>query len=144
MASEEMIFNRNLAFLLPWQPIKFRGLDKNNMFGEGLFKEHFCKTLVEISAVRAIKANFHFSHYKSVEALSCHSNESTRATSTRNVTFVEANVMNIYATFQLHPPFVFGGDDFWKIVCKFSFSVATNKNNNINTYLLQNRANIKE
>ena len=54
MASEEMIlqFHLHLAFLLPWQPIKFGGLDKNNMFGRGLFKEHFCKTLVKISAVR--------------------------------------------------------------------------------------------
>ena len=38
-------------------------------------------------------ANFHFSHYKSTETLICHSHKSTRATSTRNVTFVEANVM---------------------------------------------------
>ena len=58
MASEEMIFFvcvcvcENLAFLFPWQPIKFKGLDKNNMFGSGLLKEQFCKTLVKISAVR--------------------------------------------------------------------------------------------
>ena len=49
-------------------------------------------------------ANFHFSHYKSMETLSCHSIESTGATSTINVTFVEANVMIISAKFQLHPP----------------------------------------
>ena len=37
MASEEMIFEyffSNLAFRLPWQPIKFRGYVKNDMFGE--------------------------------------------------------------------------------------------------------------
>ena len=45
VASEEMIVCGNLAFLLPWQPIKFRGLDKN-MFGRGLLKEHICKILV--------------------------------------------------------------------------------------------------
>ena len=48
--------------------------------------------------------NFHFFHYKSVETLSCQSNENTRATSTRNVNFVEAaNVMSISAKFQLQP-----------------------------------------
>ena len=55
MASEEMIsdfFFENKAFRLPWQPIKFSGLDKIHMFGRGLLKEHFCKIFVKISAVR--------------------------------------------------------------------------------------------
>ena len=55
MVSEEMIFENlfaNLAFLLPWQPIKFSGLDKYHIFGRGLLKEHFCKTFDKISAVR--------------------------------------------------------------------------------------------
>ena len=52
-ASREMIFVvGNQAFLLPWQPIKFRELDKNNMFGKGILKEQFRKTLEKISAVR--------------------------------------------------------------------------------------------
>ena len=39
-----------------------------------------------------------------METLSCHSNESIRATSTRNATFIEANyVMNIAVKFQLYP-----------------------------------------
>ena len=53
MASEEIIFEYffgNLAFRLPWQPIQFRGLDKDNTFDRGLLKEHFCKTLVKIFA----------------------------------------------------------------------------------------------
>ena len=56
MASEEMIFGyfvSDLEFRFPWQPIKFRGLDKNDMhmLGRGLLKEHFCKMFVRISAV---------------------------------------------------------------------------------------------
>ena len=54
-ASEEMIFEyffANLAFWLPWQLIKFSGLNKIHMFGRGLLKEHFCKTFVKISTVR--------------------------------------------------------------------------------------------
>ena len=42
----------NLSSRLPWQQIKFRGLDKNELFGRGPLKEHFCKTFVKISAVR--------------------------------------------------------------------------------------------
>ena len=61
MASEEKMFEyffANLAFRLPWQPIKFRDLDKIHMVGRGLLKEHFCKTFVKISAMNT---NFHFS-----------------------------------------------------------------------------------
>ena len=43
-----------------------------------------------------------------METLSCHSNESTRATTIkRNIIYVEANVMNIYAKIQLYPPYGF-------------------------------------
>ena len=46
-AFEETIFEYffcvNLSFRLPWQPIKFSGLDKKHMFGRGLLKEHLCK-----------------------------------------------------------------------------------------------------
>ena len=53
VASEELIFFfANITFRLPWQPIKFSGLDKIHMLGRRLIKEHFCKTFVKISAVR--------------------------------------------------------------------------------------------
>ena len=43
---------------------KFRGLDKNDMFGRGLLKEHFNKLFVKnICSDIAIKANFHFPHH---------------------------------------------------------------------------------
>ena len=68
------------------------------------FIQKFCQnTCSEI----AIKTYFHFSHYKSMETLSCHSNESTWATAIKNTHFVEANVMNIFAKFQLHPLYGF-------------------------------------
>ena len=31
----------------------------------------------------------------------------------KNIVYVEANVMNIYAKFQLHPPYGFWQEDFW-------------------------------
>ena len=45
---------------------------------------------------------FHFSHYKSMETESCHSNQSSYLTGTKNNCFVEANARNIYAKSQLH------------------------------------------
>ena len=38
-----------------------------------------------------------------MEILSCHNNESTWATTTKNIIYVAANVINTYAKFQLHP-----------------------------------------
>ena len=89
-------------------------------------QQTFIKKKVEI----AITTYFHFSHYKSMETLSCHSNESKWATAIK--TFVEANVMNISAKFQLHAPYGFWGDDFLIFFCKFILSVvmATNQNSN--------------
>ena len=51
--------------------------------------------------------NFHFSHYKSMETLSCHSKQSSYPTEIKNITFVEDNVLSKYAKFLLHPPYGF-------------------------------------
>ena len=48
---DDFIF-ANLAFRLPWQPIKFSNLDKIHMFRRGLLKEHFCECFVKISIMR--------------------------------------------------------------------------------------------
>ena len=47
-----------------------------------------------------------------METFSCHSNESTRAMKIKNIIYVEANVTNMYAKFQLHPPYGFSGEGF--------------------------------
>ena len=39
--------------------------------------------------------------------ISFHSNQSSYATGIKNTTFVEANVLSMYAKFQLHPPYGF-------------------------------------
>ena len=104
MASEKKTFEyffKNLAFRLPWQPIKFSDLDKIHMVGRGLLQKHLRKN---ICSNTEINANFHFSHCKSMETLSCHSNESTWATTIKNIIYVEANVTIMYEKFQLHPP----------------------------------------
>ena len=39
--------------------------------------------------------NFHFSHYKSMGTISCHSNQSSYPSGIKNTTYVEANVLSI-------------------------------------------------
>ena len=63
----------------------------------------------------AIKASLHFSHYTSMETLSCHSNQSAYATAI----FVEPNAMNISAKFKL---------DVLILFCKLSPLVAMKTN----------------
>ena len=52
-----------------------------------------------------------FSHYKSMGTISCHSNQSFYPTGLKNTTFTEANVLSMYAKFQLHPPYGFREED---------------------------------
>ena len=46
--------------------------------------------------------NFHFSHYKSMGTISCYSNQSSYPTGIKNTTYVETNVLSMYAKFRLH------------------------------------------
>ena len=51
--------------------------------------------------------NFHFSDYKSMGTISCHGNHSSYPTGIKNTTYVEANVLSMYAKFRLHPLYGF-------------------------------------
>ena len=100
------------------------------MVGKGLIQKHSVKLFQNSCSNTEINANFHFSHshYKSMETLSCHSNESTWAMTIKNIIYVEANVTNMYAKFQLHPPYGFWGEDFLIFFRKFTLyaAMATN------------------
>ena len=58
-----------------------------------------------------------------MEILSCHSNDN------KNKLYVEAIVVNMYAKFQLHPPYSFWGDNFLILFRKFTLyaAIATNQ-----------------
>ena len=102
-----------------------QGFGQNSIVCRGLLKEHFCKTFCQnICSNTEINANIRFSHCKTMEILSCQSNESTWAMTIKNIIYVEANVMNMYAKFQLHPPYNFWGEDFWIFFRKFTLYVA--------------------
>ena len=100
-------FSENLPFMSPRQPIKSGDLDKSRVKHGGLLNKHFCKKKSNIPNDMAKIVNFHFSHYKSMETLSCHSNQSSYPTEIKNITFVEGNVPSKYAKFWLHPPYGF-------------------------------------
>ena len=76
-----IFFVENLPFMSPRQPIKSSDLDKSRVKHGGLLNKHFCnKKKSNIPNDLAKIVNFHFSHYKSVETLSCHSNQSSYPT----------------------------------------------------------------
>ena len=69
-------FFENLPFLSPRHSIKLSDLDKSRMRRGGLLKKHFCKKS-NIPNDFAEIINSHFSHYKSMRPISCHSNQSS-------------------------------------------------------------------
>ena len=81
-------FFENLPFMLPSQPMKSSDLDKSHMKHGGLLNKHFCKKKSNINNDLAEIVNFCFSHYKSMETVSCHSNQSSYPTEIKNITFV--------------------------------------------------------
>ena len=93
--------------MLPRQPIKLSNLDKSRMKHGGLLNKQFCKKNSNIPNDLAEIVNFHFSHYKSMGTISCHSNQSSYPIRIKNTTYVEANVLSMYAKFWLHPLYGF-------------------------------------
>ena len=90
--------------MLPWQPIKLRNSGKSLMKCGELFNHISVKVKFNYMYPQHTEiANFHFSQYKSMESLSCHSNESSWKLKIKNIFFVEGNVLSMYAKFQLHP-----------------------------------------
>ena len=78
----------------------------------GLLNKHFCKKNPNIPNETEKLSNFLFSHYKSMGTISCHSNQSSYPTGIKNTTFVEANVLSMYAKFRPYPPYGFWEEDF--------------------------------
>ena len=101
------IFFKNLPFMSPGQPILLTDLDKSRMQHGALLNKHICEKN-QTSPMRQQKLSISsFPHYKSMGTISCHSNRSSYPTGIKNATYVEANVLSMYAKFQLHPPYGF-------------------------------------
>ena len=91
---KDFFFRKFAIFGAP--AIKISDQDEGHLKRSALLNKHFSKN--ETAEI----ANFHFSHYKSMETESCHSNQSSYLTGTKNNFFVEANARNMYAKYQLH------------------------------------------
>ena len=83
--SERKIFKyfffKNLPFLGPQQPIKISDQDEGHLKRSALLNKHFSKNKNETAEI----ANFHFSHYKFMETESCHSNQRSYLTGTKQL-----------------------------------------------------------
>ena len=91
----------------PHESIKLSYLDKSRIQHGGLLNKHICEKKSNISSETAETVNFQFSHYKSMGTISCHSKQSSYPIGIKNTTFVEANVLSMYAKFKLQPPYGF-------------------------------------
>ena len=76
----------------------------NQLKHGGLLNKFFC-IFLNIPNETAEIANFHFSHYKSMETLSSFEQRKQLEKDNKSITFVEGNVLSKYAEFQLHPPY---------------------------------------
>ena len=74
---------------------------------EGLLDKHICEKKSNISNETEETVNIHFSHFKSMGTISCHSNQSSYPIGIKNIIYVEANVLSMYAKFQLNLPYGF-------------------------------------
>ena len=91
----------------PRQPIKLSDLDKSRMKHGGLLNKYFCKK-IQISPMTWQKLSIStFPIIISMGTISCHSNQSSYLTEIKKTTYVEANVLSMYAKFQLHPLYGF-------------------------------------
>ena len=102
------IFSKIYPLCRPVNQSNLSDLDKSHMKHGGLLNKHFCKKKKSNSPNDLAEiVNFHFSHYKSMGTISCHSNESSYPTGIKNTTYVETNVLGMYAKFRLHPLYGF-------------------------------------
>ena len=101
---------QKLPFKSPRQPIKLIDLGKRRMKRGVLLNQHIFEKNSNISNETAEKVNFHFSQFKSMGTISCHSNQ-TYVTGIKKALYAEANVLNMYAKYQLYPP-----NGFWEEV----------------------------
>ena len=107
---EKQTFFWKFTFYVARQQIKLRESDKSPI----TMKNYSINISVKIKFYYPLwdSRNFHFSHYKSIETISCHSNQSSYLTEIKNTTFVEGNVLCKYAKFQLHSPYGFWEEKF--------------------------------
>ena len=104
-----LIFFKNSPFMSHWQPIKLSDLGKRRIKRGGLLNKYISLKKFKYLQCESRNGQFPLSHYtcKSMGTISCHSNQSSYPTGMKNIIYVEANVINMYAKYQLYPPYGF-------------------------------------
>ena len=77
-------FFRKFTLYIAMATNQIQRFGQNSYQRRGLLKKHFCKKNLNACSETAKIANFHFSHYKSMETISCHSNQSSYPIGTKN------------------------------------------------------------
>ena len=91
-----LIIIQTFAHYVAMASNQFSDLDKIHMNRRGLLKKHLCrKKNLNISSETAKIATFPFSHYKSMETISCHSNDSSYPIGTKS-TIIRSPIYRCY------------------------------------------------
>ena len=108
MVSEKKIFKhfyKNRPFFPSRKPIKFTDFDKSHMKRNGPLNKHFCEIKIQISPMRQKKLSISsFSHYKSMGTISCHSNQSSYPTGTKNTIIRSTYLKMLYVKYEKNRP----------------------------------------
>ena len=105
---------KNFEYFSKIYPLCRPSTNQMQRFGQRSYEtwRTFLKKKSNSSDDSAEIVNFTFPHYKSMETISCHSNQSSLSDRNKNINFVEGGVQSKYAKFQLHPPYAFREEDF--------------------------------
>ena len=117
------LFFENSLFTLPRQPIKLRESDKSLITVENYSINISVKIKFYYPLYRTVEIpNFHFSHYKSIETISCHSYQSShppgikknnfrrgqclmqvcQVSASSSLRFLRRRILNIFRKFTLY------------------------------------------
>ena len=80
------------------------------MIGRGILEEHFKNVCQNICSEIAINASFHYSHYKSMATINCHSNQSSYPIGTKDTIICSPGLYMLYVKFGKNPLHGFRGD----------------------------------
>ena len=98
---------------------------------ESYYRQISVKDLPNIFSYIAIKANFPFSHCKSMTNLSCHSNQTAGAIAIKNSSFIGARTKTLSVHLKRYRPQNYYGDAFFYIFIYVYYFVAMATSQNV-------------
>ena len=96
---EEVFFLEHVLFISPCQPINLSDLDIVEDFSINISVKKNISPKYSAEMV-----NFHFSHYMSMESISCHSSKSSYPTGVKNITFRSPYLLMLFVYYGKNRP----------------------------------------